>query len=110
MTKVNEDTYITSILHKANANPVKPRSYAAFYVDADRELHIYEAADIHKLKKVMDEKHPEYELLHIEWYPESRIARDLAMKSRQVLELRKTLLKMAEVNKPYDYRNAPVNF
>jgi hypothetical protein len=84
----------------------KPRSYAVFYIDAARELHIYEASDIHKLKAIMDAKHPDFELVHIEGYPDSITARNLSSAARQIREIRSSVFAVAEVNKPHSYAAA----
>jgi hypothetical protein len=47
----------------------------------------------------MDEKHPGFELVHVEGYPDSSAARNLANAARQIREIRKNALALAVVNK-----------
>jgi hypothetical protein len=100
MLKQHEDTFIAALHKKSQTSMAKPRSYAAFYLDEDRELVIYEAADIHKLKSVIDTKHPGYELIQIEAYPDSATPRNLANAARQIREIRQNALALAVVNVP----------
>lgn len=97
MTKSTELSYIQEVLSRNATAMAKHRSYAAFYLDEDKELHIYEASDVHKLKSVMDEKHPGFELVHVEGYPDSSTARNLAAAARQIREIRKNALAAAVV-------------
>jgi len=97
MNKSTELSYIQEVLSRNATAMAKHRSYAAFYLDEDKELHIYEASDVHKLKLVMDEKHPGFELVHIEGYPDSSTARNLAAAARQIREIRKNALSISVV-------------
>jgi len=99
MTKQSELSFINEVLSRNATAMAKHRSYAAFYLDEQKELHIYEASDVHKLKCVMDEKHPGFELVHVEGYPDSSAARNLANAARQIREIRKNALALAVVNK-----------
>jgi molybdopterin-guanine dinucleotide biosynthesis protein len=107
MIKSKEHGYIANVLVKSATAMAKPRSYAVFYLDAAREVHIYEAADIHKLKAVMDAKHPEFELVHIEGYPDSSAARNLAAAARQIREIRANVLSISEMYRPANAAATP---
>lgn len=100
MIKQHEDLFIAALHKKSQSSMAKPRSYAAFYLDKDRELVIYEAADIQKLKAVIDTKHPDYELIQIEAFPDSATPRNLANAARQIREIRQNALALAVVNVP----------
>jgi hypothetical protein len=106
MIKSHELAYVNNVLAKSATAMAKPRSYAVFYLDAARELHIYEASDIHKLKGIMDSKHPDFELVHIEGYPDNATARNLATSARQIREIRANVFAAAQVNKPQSYAAA----
>ncbi|NBW21625.1 MAG: hypothetical protein EBR82_78080 [Caulobacteraceae bacterium] len=106
MIKSKELAYVNNVLAKSATAMAKPRSYAVFYLDAARELHIYEASDIHKLKGVMDSKHPEFELVHIEGYPDSVTARNLSTAAKQIREIRANVFAAAEINRPHSYAAA----
>jgi hypothetical protein len=105
MHKQDELEFIAALHKKARTSMAKPRSYAAFYLDEQRELVIYEAADIHKLKDVIDIKHPGYELIQVEAFPDSATPRNLANAARQIKEIRQNALALAVVNKPTDHRS-----
>lgn len=103
MRKSTELDYLRNAVAKAESAVAKPKSYAAFYLDAARELHIYEARDLFKLKAVMDDKHPEYELVHAEGYPDGSTSRNLAAAAKQIRDIRLNVLRLAVVNTPVDF-------